>query len=584
METKSLGGSSYFLLLKDDYSSYRYVYFLKNKYETKEKIVEFFQQFENEFECKVKRFRSDGGGEFKNRELEEIFKRKRIVHEVTVAYTPEQNGRIEREIRTIVESARTMIINANVGKELWAEAVYNAVYTINRTGSSSRKGKTPYELLYKKKYNISLLRTFGTEVSVHIPKQRRLKWDPKEKIGRFVGYGTSTKGYRVWFEKEKEVETYRDVIFMEHSRNYKEEICGTNKEKVTEVKNEVGEGQDEVVEDENKITEDEEEVLKVRDDLSEEDHGRIEHAEDITEEVDKIQENKEVREEDVDNESERSRNSTTRDNNFEEEYLEEEWLSADEARLEEGKSERERGKRIMKNPTWMKDYEVGLIAQGEEKLSYKEAVEGKDKRKWKEAINKELEALEKNKTWIETELPKGKKAIDSKWVFKIKKDEDTEIFKARLVARGFKQEDKLDHAEIYAPVAKLPTLRILLAIANKFDLELHQMDVKNAFLNGDIDEEVYLEKPEGMKKDGKVLKLKKSLYGLKKSPRYWNESFDRVMKQEGFIRSKCDYCLYYKQDVKFYVLLYVDDIILIADDKKKIEELKMTLKQNFEMK
>lgn len=570
METKSLGGSSYFLLLKDDYSNFRYVYFLKNKYETKQKIAEFIEQFENEFECKIKRFRSDGGGEFKNKDVEKLFKMKGIVHEVTVAYTPEQNGRIEREMRTIVESARTMLINANVSNELWAEAVHNAVYTINRTGTSPQKCKTPYELLYKKDFNINVLRTFGDEVYVHIPKQRRRKWDPKGKLGRFVGYGGYTKGYRVWFEDEKAVDTFRDVIFMQDSRKSEKKIKHT--ENIISVK-----------EDFN--TEEEKQSLIQKDMTVEEEQVKSrEEMPNITEEQEEVpdDEYKDVEENNKsDIENEGWENNSDLDAIYEEEYLEDEWLSSDDAMTKE---EQTRSGRRVKKPKWTEDYETGLLALGEEELSYKEAVNGKDKEKWMDAINKELEALEKNNTWIETDLPTGKKAIDSKWVFKIKKDGNEEIYKARLVARGFKQKEKFDHSEVYAPVAKLPTLRILLAIACKYDLDIQQMDVKSAFLNGKIDEEVYLEKPDGMKKNGKVLKLRKSLYGLKKSPRYWNQRFDELMLQQGFLRSKSDYCLYYKRGQKFYILLYVDDIILISENREEIDKIKEVLKNNFDMK
>lgn len=139
------------------------------------------------------------------------------------------------------------------------------------------------------------------------------------------------------------------------------------------------------------------------------------------------------------------------------------------------------------------------------------------------AITKELNELHDNNTWIEIERPKDSKVITSKWVFKRKLDGENEIFKARLVARGFQQDEDFDYFDVYSPVAKVQTLRILLAVSIHNDLQVHQMDVVGAFLNGDIDEIVYMEKPEGYEVRGnKVLKLCKSLYGLKKSPKYWN--------------------------------------------------------------
>lgn len=462
-------------------------------------------------------------------------------------------------MRTIVESARTMMINANLSKDLWAEAVSVAVYTINRTGTSSRKDMTPYELLYRKSFDINLLRTFGDKVCVHIPKQRRCKWDPKGQIGIFVGYGYNTKGYRVWFKDEGKVDTFRDVTFVQRVR-VSEEIQQREKELLPEREQEIEEK--EGTEVQNVIVQDESQEL-----------------EEGCDKEDNVQKEQQI--EDLVRERESDVGSDSSDLEYEEEHLEEEWFSSDEARIEEGRTRR--GRRIIK-PKWTDDYELGMVAQGNIGLTYEEAVNGKDKNKWLEAIKEELEAFKRNDTWIETELPKGEKTIDCKWVFKIKKDQNREIYKARLVARGFKQEEKFDHSEVYAPVAKLPTLRILLAIASKHNLDIQQMDVKSAFLNGRIDEEVYLVKPEGMKNDGKVLKLRRSLYGLKKSPRYWNERFDKLMMQEGFIRSKCDYCLYYKKGMKFYVLLYVDDVLLISEDINAIKGLKEELSKNFDMK
>jgi hypothetical protein len=262
----------------------------------------------------------------------------------------------------------------------------------------------------------------------------------------------------------------------------------------------------------------------------------------------------------------------------------------DDSVLTESEEETEqvirRSSRVSKMPKRFDDYEMSFVALNEEQITYQQAVSGQNSKEWNNAIKNELDALERNATWIETDLPNDKKAIEAKWVFRVKNERDKEpVFKARLVAKGFQQDDHFDHSEIFAPVAKLPTLRILLAIANKYKLSLHQMDVKSAFLYSEIDEEVYLKKPEGLKKDGKVLKLKKSLYGLKKAPKMWNETFNEFMIMEGFKRSQSDYCLYHKgSNEKFYVLLYVDDLIIAGEDEKNISRLKRSLKEHFEMK
>ena len=149
---------------------------------------------------------------------------------------------------------------------------------------------------------------------------------------------------------------------------------------------------------------------------------------------------------------------------------------------------------------------------------------------WKLAVKEEMDALRKNNTWSITVLPHNKRAIGCKWVFtvKCKADGNVERYKARLVAKGFTQTHGIDYQETFAPVAKINSIRILLSLAVNFNWPLHQFDVKNAFLNGELHEEVYMSLPPGFEENlgrDKVCKLKKSLYGLKQSPRAWFERF-----------------------------------------------------------
>ena len=155
--------------------------------------------------------------------------------------------------------------------------------------------------------------------------------------------------------------------------------------------------------------------------------------------------------------------------------------------------------------------------------------------KWKEAVFEEMRALEKNNTWNVTTLPVGKRTVGCKWVFTVKYNSggSVERYKARLVVKGFTQTYGMDYSETFAPVAKLNTIRILLSLAANLDWPLHQLDVKNAFLNGDL-EEVYMDGPPGFEEKfgSKVCKLKKSLYGLKQSPRAWFEKFTQLVKKQ----------------------------------------------------
>lgn len=178
METTSLGESRYFLLIKDDYSSYHYVYFMKCKSEVKVNIEKFIMLSERETNNRIKILRTDNGLEFLNSEVSKMLDRLGIRHQRSVVYTLQQNGRAEREIRTLVEATRTMI--HGMEKKFWAEAVNTAAYALNRTGTSPVEGKTPYEAYFDKSINLNKLKIFGSRVAVHIPKEKREKMGSKE--------------------------------------------------------------------------------------------------------------------------------------------------------------------------------------------------------------------------------------------------------------------------------------------------------------------------------------------------------------------------------------------------------------------
>ena len=212
----------------------------------------------------------------------------------------------------------------------------------------------------------------------------------------------------------------------------------------------------------------------------------------------------------------------------------------------------------------------------------------KDKR-WVEAINEELKALHKNHTWELVELPVGKRLVGCKWVFtvKYKADGSMERYKARLVAKGFTQTYGIDYQETFALVAKINTIRILFSLAANLDWPLYQFDVKNAFLHGDLEEEVYMDIPPGLNvKNNRVCRLGKSLYGLKQSPIAWFGRFTKTMIKYGYHQSQGDHTLFIKRSFgKITVLIvYVDDIIVTGDDLKEMDALKEKLSREFEIK
>ena len=231
------------------------------------------------------------------------------------------------------------------------------------------------------------------------------------------------------------------------------------------------------------------------------------------------------------------------------------------------------------------------IARINEKISYREAISGEYKEEWQKAIESELNSLLKNQTWEEAILPPGRKAIKNKWVFKVKENMDGEIirFKARLVGKGFTQKEGIDYYETFAPVIRHDSLRILFAIINTYDLELIQCDIETAYLYGELEEEIYMEYPEGIEKKNpnSVLRLKKGLYGLKQSAHLWNKTFTKQILKLGLKQSKVDPCIFYniEKDRTLTILaIYVDDMIIASKSKKRIHEIINGLKEAFKIK
>ncbi|CAL8175186.1 unnamed protein product [Prunus armeniaca] len=210
---------------------------------------------------------------------------------------------------------------------------------------------------------------------------------------------------------------------------------------------------------------------------------------------------------------------------------------------------------------------------------------------WKEAVNSEVESIMQNHTWELVDLPPGNKLIGYKWIFKrkLKADGTIDKYKARLVAKGYRQKEGLDYFDTYSPVSRITSIRMLIAIAAIHNMDIHQMDVKTAFLNGELDEEIYMEQPEGFVVKGqetKVCKLFKSLYGLKQAPKQWHEKFDHTMMSHGFKINECDKCVYIKNNKNSCVLvcLYVDDMLIMGTSKDAINSTKKMLNSSFDMK
>jgi hypothetical protein len=525
----------YILTFIDDFTHFTVAYPISSKTE----IPRFFRKYEAmataHFNLKISRFRSDNGREYMMNALMEHFEKQGIQMECTVPYTPEQNGVAERLNRTIVEKARCMLLSSNLPKSFWTEAVTTAAFLINRSPTVALENCTPAEKWFGFKPNLKKVRIFGCLVYQHIPKQLNpRKFDTRTRKCILLGYAPN--GYRLWLLEERKVVVGHDVIFDEAT--FPSPYGNAN------------------TADREEDTEEE--------DAEEED----------TEE--KKLENEEPDEDEEENWNDATETPGAKTQKF----------TPTQTSLPR------RSSRTKRKPEYFDEYTViALNAEAyvdEAPLDYEDIKNLEDRKKWYQAVLEELRALDINETWTYTKLPPGKTAINNKWVFRLKKDANGEPqrYKARLVIKGCSQKRGIDYDEVYAPVARLTTIRTLLSVIHENNLHAMQMDVKNAFLHGKLKETIYMKVPDGINgKDGLVCKLNRSLYGLKQAPRVWNERFDTFVKGIHFKQSPHDRCLYIKiqNGTKIYLLLYVDDIILAGDDKTTLDQVTAALKREFSM-
>ncbi|CAI7832812.1 unnamed protein product [Closterium sp. NIES-53] len=224
-----------------------------------------------------------------------------------------------------------------------------------------------------------------------------------------------------------------------------------------------------------------------------------------------------------------------------------------------------------------------------EPATLKEILESSDAEEWKKTMESELNNIEDNGTWELVELPEGRKAITSKWLFKIKSDAHGKIerYKSRLVAKGYQQKEKVDYKELFAPVVKPTTLRTLLAGATIKGWVVKQMDVTTAFLNGVLEEEIFIAQPKGFDDgSGRVWKLKKALYGFNQAPRQWYLKLREVLEEIGFTPSSADHSLFMlgEGEQRIFMVVYVDDILIFSPSSDLVKEVMLKLQDKFKCK
>lgn len=579
MQTVSMGGARYLLTFIDDYSRKVSVFFIKSKSDVLDKFIEYKNRVENDLNKKIKILRSDNGKEYTSRQFESYLKQAGILHQKSNPYTPEQNGLSERMNRTLIERSKCMLLNANLQNDFWAEAVATAAHIVNRSPTRALSYVTPEELWTGVKPNLHYMRIFGCKAMVHIPKELRRKLDRKSRELIFVGYSDSTKGYRFIDPKTKKAIMSRDVVFME----------------ATVKKNKIAESAPET---ENKIYGD----------------SNIESTSENKINKNKMQAHlpifKKTEEPEKDN-----RISTSEQNGLQNatavpfvdnisDTSSSEYSACDETYIPDESLDTPPHSNINLRPRRRQEFRLStpepsslMCMNGESTMSlldkdpqtHQEALQSEKSDMWHQAMNEEYQSLLNNNTWTLVNLPTGRKVIPCKWIFKTKTDENGQVmrYKARLVVKGYKQIQGVDYNEIYAPVVRYSSIRYLLGLTAKYQLKIHQMDAVTAFLQGDIEEELYMSQPPMYEQGNMVCKLNKSIYGLKQASRQWNLKLNAALLEIGMSRSLIDPCIYYKiqnKDDILFITVYVDDCLLFFNNEETAEDIKDKLKKKFYMK
>jgi hypothetical protein len=507
--------------------------------------------------------RTDSGGEYE-KWMGAHLKGSGIIHEMTAPYSPDQNGVAERANRTIMERVKAIIAEAKLDKKLWMDLADTVVYLKNRSPTSA-VATTPYELWHGAKPDLSHLKIIGSTAYVHVPKEKRTKLDTHAHKGIMIGYGGSTNQYKVWDLIRKDIVVSRDVVFIEGKpvdrtpAAYVEEPTNLSRP-LTE-------------DEEPKIIHDSITVLPGPPEPEAVDPGILLQESTMT-----IERQKQVTGGSTDGSTDGStQRASARSNKG----------TVTSTRFEDEDFDKRSGQ-----PRMAKLARSSIDPNDEdEPATVQEAINHPTRGKqWEKAIQNDIDSLTKNHTWDLVPRPRDRQIVTNKFAFKHKKDECARIVRlnARLVARGFSQIYGIDYLDTYAPVVKLASIRILLAIAAIHGLGIHQMDVVTAFLAGELEEEIYMEQPEGFKVGSKgddlVCRLRKSIYGLKQAPRVWNQRIRRFLKSIGFDQLYSDPCVYINKTTGIIIAMWVDDLIIFGKDMASINDLKVQLNEEYEMK
>lgn len=577
----------------DDKTRLTNIYLLAKKSDTLESYKNYEAWCNTQLGAKVKVLHSDRGGEYEGQEFilylnSRGTERKRTVHD-----TPQHNGVAERRNRVIVERVRALLHASGLPKSLWGEAARHVVWLLNRTSTKAVDGNTPYEAAFGKKPDLSKVREWGEKIWVRVEKGSKLGGRVRE--GRWVGIDDTSKGVRIYWPDKRNVTVERNVYYDKTGASASR-FEGENWDDFIETKADELTGTSTTIPQPPTPTLNSEPTSHVPDppivddaasDEASEPAIRSKRVRKPTQRVKDLLEGRGVT-------SELPKGPKVAPGV----QLPTEEPSILEAMFTKhvlGVQEDDEAELPMA-ADFMAEYAMAAEISEAEALEPRTLAEAKSRPDWplwEKAIMEELEVLEKAGTWEVVDAPPDVNIIGSKWVFRAKKDAAGNVvrYKARLVAQGFSQVPGVDYFDTFAPVARLASIRAVLAMAAVYDMELGQLDIKGAYLNGRLtrNEVIYMRQPPhypAPNSRGKVCRLFKTLYGLKQSGRRWYQRLLEILVEIlGFLRCEVDQAVFYKRvgTSLIIVLVHVDDCTIVATALPLIIDFKASLAKHVEI-
>lgn len=611
MYAAGTGGSKWMGSAIDTYSRYALIVAIKTKGDFAKHYEDIVAWYRNQTGKPHKQWTTDGGGEFNNAYIDKVNKRNGIQHQITPPHNSRKNPYAERFNRTIGEAVAAILLTAEMAVSWWVEAAQYVVYIYNRTPHKGLNMKTPYEIFHKKPHHHVPIYVFGCLAYVHnhlhskkdVNKTRRAVFLGIDASGRYKFEDLDNKArftsdtadfHETIFPKGKDKARFQTTqgatkadielelwtlknsgqIFLlddELERESGRPIEPNGTPNLTETHNTSSKN---VVSQSNSDFSHSRGSIPCVSDLPEEHRTALEEAKHSPSgDINHFQQ-----EECISNPEDQVRRSTR---------FREPSLAGLESLANTPPVPRDTHGTGRLNYRDIEALANAVLYDKTVPISYHAAVLSPDWPKWKEAIDKEIAALQGKKTFEEVyTLPQHKQALTCRWVFKVKPptEHEKEIFKARLVVQGFRQKEGKDFGETFAAVARTNSLRILIALAAAHNTRMTKLDVANAFLSSKMDVELYVKTPDGYPSKAPFLKLLQALYGLKQAPRLWYRTLIEELIKMGFQIAPTDTCVLTHKDRDCKLVIVVDDMIVCTNDEQLRSDLERKLDEKFKIK